>query len=382
MRKLKKSELKHFSENYNTDRELAALNQRENFIRAYPSDELVDIKLAEYVIGRKDINEIETFCYLVEVGTRSWARITGSTAYKFGIYFGQTKTDTTKMYRFTKKYGDTKMKAFNAVKASLLELIESAQNNDYAAIDCNLLSQMFKAKIISLYFPEKFINICSKDHTLLLAEELKLEANLAVSEYQHLLYDFKLQNPITESWSNTKFMSFLYSKFIRSNLDEVSRKKLKKAVRNHPEVNYPDKNDANDKIGKNSEKFALKWEKERLRELGLTELAGKIEDMTKRPGYGYDFLSFNVDGSKRYIEVKTLRQLPNKEGCSFHLSSNELAKSTSPELKDNYYFYLVSVEKGTEVLPVPVRLDAFLAEEVHQASIKKPTSYVVSMEYE
>ncbi|NRB25039.1 DUF3883 domain-containing protein [Shewanella sp.] len=378
--KLKESELKHFSESYNTDREVVALSQRKNFIKAFPLDELADIKLAEYVLGRRDIDEIDTFCYLVDVGTRNWALISASTPHKFGIYFGIAKPDETKKYRFTKKFGETKMKAFNAVKLSLLNLIESAQNNDYAAIDANLLSQLFRAKIISLYFPKKFINICSKDHTLLLAEELKLESDLPVSEYQHLLYDLKLQNSVTKSWTNIKFMSFLYSKFIWQNLHEVSRKKLKKTVRKHPEVDLSGKSDINDKIGKISEKYALEWEKKRLKDLGLSDLAEKIEDRTNRPGYGYDFLSFNVDGSERYIEVKILRK--EKKLRSFHLSANELEKSTSPELKDNYYFYLVSVESGSEDLPTPVRLDAFLAEEVHEASIKKPTSYVVSMEYE
>jgi len=43
----------------------------------------------------------------------------------------------------------------------LLDLGQKCAENtpDFSALDENPLSQMFKAKILSLYFPERFLNV-------------------------------------------------------------------------------------------------------------------------------------------------------------------------------------------------------------------------------
>ena len=170
------------------------------------------MKLDDYVIGHQS----PTFCTHVEVKTRPWANIQGATANKFGIYFGKTKDDANKKYRFTAKFGSTAEEAFHAVKKALMALIQLGQapDLDFSAIDESPLSQMFKAKILSLYFPERFLNVCSADHLRLLASELGYEEDLPASEYQHLLLKTKLQNTTTRRWSNPKFMAFLYSVYV------------------------------------------------------------------------------------------------------------------------------------------------------------------------
>jgi hypothetical protein len=48
---------------------------------------------------------------MVESGTKAWANIQGPTSFKFGIYFGKTRSDPTRKYRFADKFGTTEKDA-------------------------------------------------------------------------------------------------------------------------------------------------------------------------------------------------------------------------------------------------------------------------------
>ena len=87
-----KSELLSFDENHNTEHEDDALHAGAEFLELFPKKSLQTLTLNDYVIGL----DRPTFCHFVEVKTRYWARITGATAFKFGIYYGRTKSDPKK----------------------------------------------------------------------------------------------------------------------------------------------------------------------------------------------------------------------------------------------------------------------------------------------
>jgi hypothetical protein len=325
------NELFEFDEAYKTEYEANALYARGLFLETFPRDSLQQLTLNDYVIGLKR----PTFCTFVEVTTRYWARITGATAFKFGIYFGRTKSDPKKMYRFATKFGESGASAFSRIKESLLSLIEegSKQNPNFEAIDNNPLSPMFKAKILSLYFPSKFINICSNEHLLELASIFELPEDLYLSQTQHELLSFKKENSITRGWSYPKYMTFLYHKYMN--------KELIKAKKQPKKINFKALQERKDARGKAAEGFAFEWEKKRLKGSDLGHLINRIEDRTSRPGYGYDFLSYNQDETERYIEVKSVLKI-NEEGTHrFFVSKTERQVSESADHKLTYYLYLV-----------------------------------------
>ena len=154
------SALKRFDSVFDTSYEDAAFESRGAFLQAFPRRNLDNLNVDEYVIGLHS----PTFCTHVEAKTRLWGVIQGATAFKFGIYFGKTKSDTERKYRFSQKFGYDKRTAFRSVKKALLELVEEGARKkpDFAVIDANPLS--IKAKILSLYFPERFLNVCSGEH--------------------------------------------------------------------------------------------------------------------------------------------------------------------------------------------------------------------------
>lgn len=369
------TELHTFAQNFDTAYEDKAVSTRGQFLRSYPLSQLKNITLDEYVIGKGTAS----FCACVEAKTKAWANMQGATANKFGIYFGKTKSDPTMQYRFTQKFGKTKNEAFDGVKEALLNLVKAGKSKSFSEIDETPLSQMFKAKILSLYFPELYLNVCSSEHLEQIALEMGISEQQFVSEYQHLLVEKKLANKITKDWSNPKFMSFLYAKFIRGDLNtspSATVKKPRKKARRR--VNFEDIAANRDAIGKASEEFAIEWEKNRLIGLGYQELAAKIDDRRDIPSYGYDYLSFSAPGHERYIEVKSVGRDRKEECFRFYLSENELSVSNSDESSSDYYFYLVLYGKDGK----PCDLLARHAKEFYSSSEISPCAYVVRFDLE
>ena len=113
--------------------------------------------------------------------------------------------------------------------------------------------------------------------------------------------------------------------------------------------NYPEGAAA---IGKFGEDLVLSYEKDRLQNLQLESLnlrlINKIQDSA---GVGYDIQSFNDDGTKRYIEVKTTTSVTSlKDWHDIKLSKNEWNAAIS--IGDNYYVYRLLVSRESVKLLV------------------------------
>lgn len=86
---------------------------------------------------------------------------------------------------------------------------------------------------------------------------------------------------------------------------------------------YLEQEAANRSLGRAGEDFVVRFERWRLLQLGLGQLAERVEHVakTRGDGLGYDVLSFEADGIERFIEVKTTsfgKRTP------FFVSSNEV----------------------------------------------------------
>ena len=118
-------------------------------------------------------------------------------------------------------------------------------------------------------------------------------------------------------------------------------------------VTYEDlkeKNQKNLSIGRKAEIIVCESERKRLKEAGRPDLAKEVTRVSDNPSLGYDIDSFEIDGTRIFIEVKAVRHF--KKILSFYLSRNELEKSQS---MDNYYFYFVSwsENKGRKIEYIP-----------------------------
>ncbi|MCW5680015.1 MAG: DUF3883 domain-containing protein [Xanthobacteraceae bacterium] len=126
---------------------------------------------------------------------------------------------------------------------------------------------------------------------------------------------------------------------------------------------------ANRNLGNAGEDFVTYFEKKRLISVGRTDLASKVTwvSKTKGDGLGYDIESFDDDGEKIFIEVKTTR---GPIDTPFFISPNELR--VSAELGTSFRLYRAfSFGNNTKIyiLKGPVEKDLKLEPASYRAEV-------------
>ena len=117
--------------------------------------------------------------------------------------------------------------------------------------------------------------------------------------------------------------------------------------RNPIKTNYLEREQKNSRLGFLGEELVMEFEKWHLINYGKEKLAEQIRWISKEEGdgAGFDILSRNLNGTDKYIEVKTTKL--GKETPIF-FSKNELDFSISE--KDRYHLYrLFSFEKDVQM---------------------------------
>lgn len=101
-------------------------------------------------------------------------------------------------------------------------------------------------------------------------------------------------------------------------------------------INFIQNNIENKRIGDLGELWVLKYEIEKLKENGQNNLVNKVKHIAKDEGdgTGYDIQSFNKNGQKIYIEVKTTK---SEKNSPFYITRTELERSKIE--KENFLLY-------------------------------------------
>jgi hypothetical protein len=118
---------------------------------------------------------------------------------------------------------------------------------------------------------------------------------------------------------------------------------------------YLEREARNQSLGAAGEEFVVQFEHWRLASSGRPTLADRVEQVsrTQGDGLGFDVLSFNLDGSPRYIEVKTTtfgRETP------FFVTGTEFARSRQ-EGDDFHLFRLFDFRKQPRLFELVGALD-------------------------
>lgn len=341
---------------------------RRKFVKDYSVERILNLELDEYVVGKDDKS---TFCNRIENELNEWGNIHGSNAKKFGLYFGVLGDDLDRKYRIGKRrFGTEHNQALQEILQSIRELIENKTN--VKLIKRNPISPMFKGKILSVYYPNEFLNIFSASHLNYFINNLALDNNSKSEiDKQALLLTYKNNDSIMKNWSIYEFSKFLYFSFGNPK-DEIKEKDLPKELRDFKLKDFPPieslkfdfvnleteefepsnskqakgKNKKPDylgrskkfkRIGDRGEQIVLRAERQFLEKNGKADLAKKVDHIAERDDRaGFDILSYELDGTEKPIEVKaTLRKVGRSK---IFLSANELKIS---EEKENYHFYII-----------------------------------------
>ncbi|WP_325893710.1 DUF3427 domain-containing protein [Grimontia sp. NTOU-MAR1] len=101
------------------------------------------------------------------------------------------------------------------------------------------------------------------------------------------------------------------------------------------QVDWAERDKRNRELGDIGEQIVLEMERKHLVSSGKPELAERIQHMALiNPNAGYDILSFEPDGTEKFIEVKTTE---GRQNTQFFISDNEV--SVSRDTPEKYWLY-------------------------------------------
>ena len=209
---------------------------RKRFVENYTISAIQAFTKDQYVIG-KGTND--SFCYRIEEELRDLGDMHGANSFKFGMYYGKSGSDTAEKYRMQKKFGDDPDKALELIKEQIINLIKAGKAEDYDAIrECELWP-LFRGKILSTYYPERYLAIFIDEHLDYFISKLSLDVpgDADVLDKQACLVNWKRLNPRLKDISMFLFDSFLYSTFGKP-LAEIKNAKDIQAQRDR---DYPKK---------------------------------------------------------------------------------------------------------------------------------------------
>lgn len=365
-------------ENYRNGRKKAYRefeNLRNSFVNKYSVQEIKKLSKEEFALGKKEVNK-DTFCYMLEFATAELGRINGATSKKYGLYIDKK----TQEFKFTKTKYNSPDDAIDKIRQAILDLIKYGKTNEVEKLKAIKLTNMFKGKILFMYYPEKFLNIFAPDYVDFFLKKMGLfygEKKLDVIEKRALLVDFKNNDPVMKKWTMFEFTDFLYYSFG----GPKKQKDLPEPLKNYADEIYPDLITVNPNIfeitdigfskfsksvseatekkngktkktprnfsrenklkiqrGEYGEQIVIKYEKEKLRKANQLDLMDKVTQVSKNDSSaGYDILSFDENGNEIYIEVKSTVDKYGIE-TAFYISEGEKQKAES---LDNYYLYRV-----------------------------------------
>lgn len=384
---------------------------RREFLRNFPAENLGSLPLERFTVGKTD-----SFCYWLETKLHKLGNIGGSATAdkKFGIYFGKTNHSSAKKYRFVKrKYGKTQEEVYDNIRLALKNLILCGKKNDIDGIKRNIIPPMFKGKILSTYFPDKYLSVFSKDHINhfleIFGSSASADKTLDVTEKREELLRIKNSDEVMKDWSIFDFTRFLYDEIkppmpknvgdklspaLKSSWEgnlppleqvQIPYKSLEMEVKEYVEKpkpppdgssnNNPDwekKGKQNKEFGSRGEMIVLQFEIDYLKKNSKFDLAKQIVRISEKDdSAGYDIKSFELDKKPKYIEVKSTSQEPGI--TNFLISQNELDKAKS---LDNYHIYVVFKVNTTEPKLWIIK-DPF--KEIRGVNIKNPFEEVKGM---
>lgn len=286
---------------------------RKSFIDYFNIDFIKKMRVDDYVSDVKNQKDTDaySFCYFLERKLDGLGRITGAPSHKFGLWYGHNGKGTPLDFYYVKRFGDNQESAFEEIRKTLIELLEAGEKEDLNVIVKNKFSPMFKGKILSTYFPDRYLNVFSSTHIDYFLVQFDVDNKELLSldpvYKREALLKLKNEDSIMKDWTTDLFAHFLYVGYPKS---PKEANKLEKDIlidyqppkfptnykaefinltidpsiekNNKPSSSFKQKKKDYEKearkliaFGDRGEKIIMELEEQRLREAGREDLAQK-----------------------------------------------------------------------------------------------------------
>ena len=189
---------------------------RLEFIKKFPLDSILDLDIDQYVQGTDE----NSFCYWLEFKKILFG-IGGGNASKFGFYkakdgnyyssFGKNKNQL---------IGQELDDFFSNIKSGIFQALKYTETNDIEKIKTieTPLWNMVLQKILSIYFPDKFITIGASDVLIECARDIKLK-DIELKPENSIQINFECKKALTnlpeyKDWSYEKLGTFIWNSYL------------------------------------------------------------------------------------------------------------------------------------------------------------------------
>lgn len=184
-----------------------AQEEREDFLFRFPIDRVKSLSLDEYAFVNSADGDSHSFCTIMYSKLENIAHTGNNYTHMFGIYYKDSKLALSSTYHNI--FGDDFDKAFEQIKSDIYELLAGVENDNYTVVEKSQLNSLFRYKLLAVYFPEKFLPICTKTMMKPICNTMGVSFGSREMVYSNIdLRKIKESSPLTRNWNNGVFFGF------------------------------------------------------------------------------------------------------------------------------------------------------------------------------
>jgi len=135
---------------------------RSEFVNNYPIDAIESMTMDDYLIAKSGYGNPHSFCHLLRHELQTLSSMGNAWPSTFELYYKNgTELDMSTSYK--KMFEGDFQKAFDFLKKEIVRLLKAAGEGDYKTVESCKINNSFKAKLISVYFPDLYVPVCVKE---------------------------------------------------------------------------------------------------------------------------------------------------------------------------------------------------------------------------
>ena len=185
-----------------------AQEEREYFLSHFPIDRVKRLSLDEYAFVSSADGDSHSFCTIMYSELEEIAHTGNAYTHMFGIYYKKDK-ELALSPTYRKIFGDDFDKAFEQIKSDIYELLDGVENDNYEVVKESQLNRTFRYKLLAVYFPEKFLPICTETMMKPICNTMGVSFGDREMVYSNIdLRKIKESSPLTKDWNNGVFLGF------------------------------------------------------------------------------------------------------------------------------------------------------------------------------
>lgn len=198
------------------------------FVQDYPVDAVEDLSLYDYLIAREGTGNPHSFCRRLRYDLQTVCSMGNAWPDCFGIYFSGNGNRIALSRTFSKMFDDDFEAAFKYIKHEIRSLLDAAAVEDIPKIKKCKLNSLFKYKLISVYYPDRYVPVCTKSAL----EGYCNAVGVPYNNEDEMIYgiislrEWKESAPYINRWSNAMMMAFcdwLWNNEKKTNVSELQK---------------------------------------------------------------------------------------------------------------------------------------------------------------